>query len=148
LNVVRRIRGLGPRPGAPARRSPDIVLLAPARQSFTYGHSTHGALGYQVTRVPMMFFGPAIGGVSTIPQADMVDFAPSVLSLLGISSASLGLDGRPLVRYDGRPIGRPGPQSTALSRRLRSSSRGKSATCAEPPRRSPWLMLARLSPPK
>jgi len=109
LNVAARVRGFGPRAGVPARRSPDIVLLAPRRQSFRYGKSTHGALSYAVTRVPMMFFGRPINGVHSIPQADMVDFTPTVLSLLGINSTPFALDGRPLVFYDGRPILRRPP---------------------------------------
>lgn len=108
LNVGARIRGFGPRMGVPARRSPDIVLLAPSAQTFTRGSgdhpsSSHGSLSYSTTRVPMMFFGPAIDGVHTIPVADMIDFTPSVLALLGIDSTPFGLDGRARIRYDGRP---------------------------------------------
>ena len=85
------------RVGVPARRSPDIVLLAPSAQTFTRGRgdhpsSNHGSLSYSTTRVPTMFFGPAIDGVHMIAVADMIDFTPSVLALLGIDSTPFGLD--------------------------------------------------------
>ena len=109
LNVAARVRGFGPRADAPARRSPDIVLLASPGQSFTYRSgpgpaANHGSLAYPVTRVPMMFFGPGIDGEHTIPTADMIDFTPTVLALFGIDSRPFGLDGTALLRYDGTPI--------------------------------------------
>src|SRR5262249_15771882 len=75
-----------------------------SRQSFTYPKATHGALSYPVTRVPMMFFGPGIDGQYFIFQADLIDFTPSLLFLLGINFVLFALDGRPLVNYYGQPL--------------------------------------------
>jgi hypothetical protein len=50
----------------------------------------------------MVFCGPGMpAGRRTLATADLVDFAPTVLSLLGVSAE--GVDGRALVDHDGRP---------------------------------------------
>ena len=74
-------------------RSPDIILLAPSQRSFSGGKSTHGSLAYPTTRIPMFFFGPGINERATIPEADLIDFTPTILSLLGVDTSDLGLDG-------------------------------------------------------
>jgi hypothetical protein len=107
LNVVGRVRGFGPRDGVDATRSPDIVLIAPAKQSFSGGTSTHGALGYPLTRIPMLFCGPAVETTEEIAEADLVDFAPTIMALLGFQSdeiSNFGMDGRALLDYQGRPM--------------------------------------------
>lgn len=67
-------------------RSPDVILI-PGRAR-TFGgprmNATHGALSYPATHIPMLFFGPGIEDVGEIPEADMVDFAPTMLTLLDV----------------------------------------------------------------
>ncbi len=100
LGITRRVAGLNP---TEHRSMPDVVLLAPEGRSFTSSPSTHGSFAYPTSRIPMVFCGPGMpAGRVTLDTADLVDFAPTVLSLLGISSQ--GMDGRALVDHDGRPI--------------------------------------------
>ena len=81
---------------------PDIILLAPEGRSFTSSPSTHGqSFAYPTSRIPMVFCGPGMpAGRQTLDTAGLVDFAPTVLSLLGVSSE--GMEGRALVDHEGR----------------------------------------------
>ncbi|MEZ5094837.1 MAG: hypothetical protein R2731_01050 [Nocardioides sp.] len=108
LRVPHRVGGFAPtgpgstEPPTGHRSMPDIVLLAPAGRSFTSSPSTHGSFAYPTSRIPMVFCGPGMPeGRVTLDTADLVDFAPTVLSLLGIPTD--GMDGRPLVDVQGRP---------------------------------------------
>jgi hypothetical protein len=99
LGVPRRVAGFN---ATEHRSMPDILLLAPEGRSFTSSPSTHGSFAYPTSRIPMVFCGPGMPpGRQTLDTADLVDFAPTVLSLLGVSSD--GMDGRALVDHDGRP---------------------------------------------
>ncbi|HKB01881.1 MAG TPA: alkaline phosphatase family protein [Gemmataceae bacterium] len=107
LRVAERVAGLRP---VLHNNSPDVILVAPARQSFSGGASTHGSFAYPTSRIPMVFCGPGIPpGQGSIEQAGMVDVAPTVLSLLGLGTT--GMEGRPLLDQAGRIIPRrtPGP---------------------------------------
>jgi hypothetical protein len=104
LRIPERAAGLGPRGGTNGDRSPDIVLLAPEHSSFGYGRCTHGSFAYPTTRIPMVFCGPGIGARAEIPEADLIDLTPSVLSLLDIDPAPYRLDGHALVDRTGRPL--------------------------------------------
>ncbi len=99
LGITRRVAGFGP---TEHRSMPDIILLAPEGRSFTSSPSTHGSFAYPTSRIPMVFCGPGMPtGRQTLDTADLVDFAPTVLSLLGVSSE--GMEGRALVDHEGRP---------------------------------------------
>ncbi len=99
LRVVERVRGYHP---VAHRSTPDIVLLAPAGRSFTTSPSTHGSFAYGTSRIPMAFFGPGMpDGRVTLDTADLVDFTPTVLSLLHVVPGEV--DGQPVVDGEGRP---------------------------------------------
>ena len=99
LGITRRVAGFGP---TEHRSMPDIILLAPEGRSFTSSPSTHGSFAYPTSRIPMVFCGPGMpAGRQTLDTADLVDFAPTVLSLLGVSSE--GMEGTALVDHEGRP---------------------------------------------
>jgi hypothetical protein len=118
LRVAERVGGFQP---DGINQSPDVVLLARAGRSFTKtSGSTHGSFAYPTSRIPMVFCGPGIReGRTTIETAQLVDFAPTVLSLLGISRTE-GMDGRPLLDREGtaspKPSGEPGPKPAAPCR--------------------------------
>ena len=99
LGITRRVAGFG---ATEHQSMPDIVLLAPEGRSFTSSPSTHGSFAYPTSRIPMVFCGPGIpAGRHTLETADLIDFAPTVLSLLGVSAE--GMEGRALVDHEGRP---------------------------------------------
>jgi hypothetical protein len=99
LGIPRRVAGFN---ATEHSSMPDVVLLAPEGRSFTSSPSTHGSFAYPTSRIPMVFCGPGMpAGRRTLETADLVDFAPTVLSLLGVPSE--GMDGRPLVDHEGRP---------------------------------------------
>jgi arylsulfatase A-like enzyme len=82
LQVAERVAGFHP---VGINQSPDVILLAPAGRSFAGGAATHGSFAYTTSRVPMVFCGPGMpSGRAQIDGARMVDFAPTVLSLLGL----------------------------------------------------------------
>lgn len=98
LRVAERVAGFQPDGN---RSMPDVILLAPTGRTFTSGPATHGSFGYSTSRIPMVFFGPGMPeGRRTLEQADLVDFAPTVLALLGLPVPT-DIDGRPLLGLDG-----------------------------------------------
>jgi predicted AlkP superfamily pyrophosphatase or phosphodiesterase len=105
LRVAERVAAFAP---DGINQSPDVILLARAGRSFSKtSGSTHGSFAYPPTRIPMVFCGPGVqNGRTTIDSAQLVDFAPTVLSLLGISRTD-GMVGRPLLDGSGRPTTRP-----------------------------------------
>ncbi|MGB7963656.1 MAG: alkaline phosphatase family protein [Propionicimonas sp.] len=104
LHIAERVAGFNPQGN---RSMPDVILLAPAQRSFTSSPSTHGSYAYPTSRIPMAFFGPGMPeGRVTIEQASMVDFAPTILSLLGVEPTP-DMAGTALLTGDGRPgVGR------------------------------------------
>ncbi len=105
LQVEALVDGLLPASGSDVDRSPDVVLLAPNREAFSGNASTHGSFAYPLLRVPMVFCGPAVRGDGEVASADMVDFTPTILSLLGVDQPE-DVEGRPRLGYYGRPLRR------------------------------------------
>ena len=105
LRVADRVAAFAP---DGINQSPDVVLLARAGRSFSKtSGSTHGSFAYPPTRIPMVFCGPGIPeGRTTIDSAQLIDFAPTVLSLLGMASTD-GMVGRPLLDCSGRASTKP-----------------------------------------
>ena len=105
LRVADRVAAFAP---DGINQSPDVVLLARAGRSFSKtSGSTHGSFAYPPTRIPMVFCGPGIpDGRTTIDSAQLIDFAPTVLSLLGIERTD-GMVGRPLLDRSGRASTKP-----------------------------------------
>lgn len=103
LRIEQLVNGLMPPPGSGLDRSPDLVLLAPEKEGFTSCAATHGSFAYPLLRVPMLFCGPAVRADTEIAAADMVDFTPTILSLLGVAPTD-ELDGRARLDYYDRPL--------------------------------------------
>ncbi len=101
LGIENLVAGLTPPPDGPIDRSPDVILLAPEREGFTGSVATHGSFAFPLVRIPMVFCGPAVRDNREIPSAHMVDFSPTILSLLG-QAVPDELDGRPLLNFNGR----------------------------------------------
>jgi hypothetical protein len=78
------------------KRSGDILYVNdPAVISYSKTGSTHGSgLNYD-THVPLLFFGRGINQGSTIAKTKIVDIAPTISALLGISFPN-GATGQPL----------------------------------------------------
>jgi predicted AlkP superfamily pyrophosphatase or phosphodiesterase len=103
LQVAERVAGFNP---VDINQSPDVILLAPAGRSFSGGAATHGSFAYSASRIPMVFCGPGMPeGRAQIDSARMIDFAPTVLSLLGLQPE--GLDGQALLDRSGQVVRGP-----------------------------------------
>ncbi|WP_159022812.1 alkaline phosphatase PafA [Formosa sp. L2A11] len=78
------------------KRSGDVLFqLKPAVISYSKTGSTHGTgLNYD-THVPLMFFGKGIKHGSTLQKTEVIDIAPTISGLLGISFPN-GATGKPL----------------------------------------------------
>ena len=78
------------------RRSGDVIYVYdPAVISYSMTGSTHGSgLNYD-THVPLLFFGKGIKQGSTFKRTRIVDIAPTMSALLGISFPN-GNTGMPL----------------------------------------------------
>lgn len=78
------------------KRSGDlIIVLEPATISYSKTGSTHGSGFSYDTHVPLIFFGNGIKSGSTVERTEIVDIAPTVSAILGISFPS-GSTGNPL----------------------------------------------------
>lgn len=79
------------------KRSGDVLFVYdPAFISYSKTGSTHGSgLNYD-THVPLLFFGKGINHGSTVTKTRIVDIAPTISALLGISFPN-GATGKPLV---------------------------------------------------
>jgi hypothetical protein len=109
LQVAERVAAFQP---VGINQSPDVILLAPSGRSFSGGAATHGSFAYPTSRIPMLFCGPGMpAGRAQIEGARMIDFTPTVLSLLGPMPA--GLEGRPLLDQSGQVIRGPLPGAPA-----------------------------------
>lgn len=80
------------------KRSGDVLIMHdPAFISYSRTGSTHGSgLNYD-THVPLLFYGAGINQGSTIKRTNIVDIAPTISALLGISFPN-GATGQPLSR--------------------------------------------------
>lgn len=78
------------------KRSGDVVYVNdPATISYSLTGSTHGSgLNYD-THVPLLFYGNGISKGSTMKRTEIVDIAPTISSLLGISLPN-GSTGKPI----------------------------------------------------
>jgi arylsulfatase A-like enzyme len=78
------------------KRSGDVLVVnSPAYISYSNTGSTHGSgLNYD-THVPLLFFGKGINHGSTVIKTRVVDIAPTISALLGISFPN-GATGNPL----------------------------------------------------
>ncbi len=79
------------------KRSGDVLFVYdPAFISYSKTGSTHGSgLNYD-THVPLLFFGKGINHGSTVTKTTIVDIAPTISALLGISFPN-GATGKPLI---------------------------------------------------
>ncbi len=78
------------------KHSGDIVfVLEPAVISYPEKGSTHGSSFSYDTHVPLLFYGKGITKGETLQKTEVIDIAPTISSLLGISFPN-GCSGRPL----------------------------------------------------
>lgn len=78
------------------KRSGDVIYVYdPATISYSLTGSTHGSGFNYDTHVPLLFFGAGINQGSTFEYTRIVDIAPTISSLLGISFPN-GNTGRPI----------------------------------------------------
>ena len=76
------------------KRSGDVIYVYdPATISYSLTGSTHGSGMSYDTHVPLLFYGNGINKGSTVERTDIVDIAPTISSLLGISfpNGNIGL---------------------------------------------------------
>ena len=81
------------------KRSGDVIVVyKPATISSGYGKkgTSHGSAFNYDTHVPLLFFGKGIKHGSTFTKTRIVDIAPTISALLGISFPN-GATGKPLV---------------------------------------------------
>lgn len=75
------------------KRSGDVIFVYdPAVISYGKTGSTHGSSYQYDTHVPLLFFGKGIKNGQTLKRTDIIDIAPTISALLGISfpNASIG----------------------------------------------------------
>ncbi|MEG9328673.1 alkaline phosphatase PafA [Salinimicrobium catena] len=78
------------------KRSGDVVLvLEPSVISYSRTGSTHGSGQNYDTHAPLIFYGKGIKTGNTLERTEIVDIAPTISALLGISFPN-GSTGRPL----------------------------------------------------
>lgn len=78
------------------KHSGDVVfVLEPAVVSYSETGSTHGSSFSYDTHVPLLFYGSGIKKGATVLKTEVVDIAPTISSLLGISFPN-GCTGQPL----------------------------------------------------
>lgn len=78
------------------KRSGDVVLvLEPSVISYSRTGSTHGSGQNYDTHAPLIFYGKGIKSGNTLERTEIVDIAPTISALLGISFPN-GSTGRPL----------------------------------------------------
>ncbi len=80
------------------KRSGDVVyIMEPSIISYSRTGSTHGSSYIYDTHVPMLFYGKGIKQGSTSRRSEIVDIAPTIATLLGISFPN-ATTGQPLFR--------------------------------------------------
>ena len=78
------------------KRSGDLIyVLDPAFISYSHTGSTHGSSFMYDTHVPMLFYGKGVKSGSSSRRSEIVDIAPTLAVMLGISFPS-GTTGEPL----------------------------------------------------
>lgn len=80
------------------KRSGDVIMvLKPSTITYSETGSTHGSGFSYDTHAPMLFFGNGIPRGSSLERAEIIDIAPTVSALLGISNPNAAT-GKPLYR--------------------------------------------------
>lgn len=78
------------------KRSGDVILvLEPSVISYSTTGSTHGSGQKYDTHAPLIFYGQGINNGSSLERTEIIDIAPTISALLGISFPN-GSTGRPL----------------------------------------------------
>jgi predicted AlkP superfamily phosphohydrolase/phosphomutase len=78
------------------KRSGDLIyVLDPAFISYSQTGSTHGSSFMYDTHVPILFYGKGVKSGSSSRRSEIVDIAPTIAVMLGISFPS-GATGEPL----------------------------------------------------
>lgn len=78
------------------KRSGDVfIILEPSVISYSRTGSTHGSGNSYDTHVPLIFYGKGIKTGNTVQRTEMVDIAPTLAVLLGISFPN-GTTGQPI----------------------------------------------------
>jgi len=98
LSTTQFVSGVGAlvQNGFHQKHSGDVVfVLEPAVISYPEKGSTHGSSFSYDTHVPLMFYGTGIKKGSTLNKTEVIDIAPTISSLLGISFPN-GCTGQPL----------------------------------------------------
>ena len=68
------------------KRSGDLAyMLSPSNSSYQHSGSTHGTAFSYDTHVPLFFYGKGVKNGSTSRRSEIVDIAPTVATMLGIS---------------------------------------------------------------
>jgi arylsulfatase A-like enzyme len=80
-----------------AGRSPDIMIDLDDDALFGRPQpGAHGSMRPSDLRIPLVFSGAGVGAGRTLGKAHLVDVAPTVLRLLGLTPRAMKLDGRVL----------------------------------------------------
>jgi len=98
LSTTQFVSGVGAlvQNGFHQKHSGDVVyVLEPAVISYPERGSTHGSSFSYDTHVPLMFYGAGIKKGSTLKKTEVIDIAPTISALLGISFPN-GCTGDPL----------------------------------------------------
>jgi len=98
LSTTQFVSGVGAlvQNGFHQKHSGDVVfVLEPAVISYPEKGSTHGSSFSYDTHVPLLFYGAGIKEGSTLKKTEVIDIAPTMSSLLGISFPN-GCTGKPL----------------------------------------------------
>jgi len=98
LSTTQFVTGVGElvQNGFHQKHSGDVVfVLEPAVISYPEKGSTHGSSFSYDTHVPLLFYGTRIKKGNTLKKTEVIDIAPTISSLLGISFPN-GCTGKPL----------------------------------------------------
>jgi len=98
LSTTQFVTGVGElvQNGFHQKHSGDVIfVLEPAVISYPEKGSTHGSSFSYDTHVPLLFYGAGIKKGNTLKKTEVIDIAPTISSLLGISFPN-GCTGKPL----------------------------------------------------
>lgn len=98
LSTTQFVSGVGAlvQNGFHQKHSGDVVfVLEPAVISYPEKGSTHGSSFSYDTHVPLLFYGAGIQNGTTLDRTEVIDIAPTISSLLGISFPN-GCTGEPI----------------------------------------------------
>ena len=98
LSKSQKMSGIGllVQNGYHQKHSGDVVfVLEPAVISYPEKGSTHGSSFSYDTHVPLLFYGAGINTGESLIKTEVIDIAPTIAALLGISFPN-GCTGKPL----------------------------------------------------